>query len=289
MPISSFFSRYITIIGTILLILTLTNCGIVRKNTQITDTQSKTFPNGASSNQSEKGNLGDSVFKIEEETTGKQQTSPKIKESIQTNNSRINETNDYKSQQVITQNLPAGVAFIQIGIASWYGPDFQGRNTANGEVYNMNEMTAAHKTLPFNTQVIVENQNNGKRIQLRINDRGPYAKDRVIDLSRAGAEAIDMIGPGTAPVKIFVLDDGTGNVYPTKPHYTVQLGSYDNRDAAEQKSSRIRSSYVAEVQVNGVTYYRVYFGDFENPVIAIEAMNRLKGLGHEGFIKQINK
>ena len=289
MPISSFFSRYITIIGTILLILTLTNCGIVRKNTQITDTQSKTFPNGASSNQSEKGNLGDSVFKIEEETTGKQQTSPKIKESIQTNNSRINETNDYKSQQVITQNLPAGVAFIKIGIASWYGPDFQGRNTANGEVYNMNEMTAAHKTLPFNTQVIVENQNNGKRIQLRINDRGPYAKDRVIDLSRAGAEAIDMIGPGTAPVKIFVLDDGTGNVYPTKPHYTVQLGSYDNRDAAEQKSSRIRSSYVAEVQVNGVTYYRVYFGDFENPVIAIEAMNRLKGLGHEGFIKQINK
>ena len=289
MPISSFFSRYITIIGTILLILTLTNCGIVRKNTQITDTQSKTFPIGASSNQSEKGNLGDSVFKIEEETTGKQQTSPKIKKSIQTNNSRINETNDYKSQQVITQNLPAGVAFIQIGIASWYGPDFQGRNTANGEVYNMNEMTAAHKTLPFNTQVIVENQNNGKRIQLRINDRGPYAKDRVIDLSRAGAEAIDMIGPGTAPVKIFVLDDGTGNVYPTKPHYTVQLGSYDNRDAAEQKSSRIRSSYVAEVQVNGVTYYRVYFGDFENPVIAIEAMNRLKGLGHEGFIKQINK
>ena len=289
MPISSFFSRYITIIGTILLILTLTNCGIVRKSTQITDTQSKTFPNGASSNQSEKGNLGASVFKIEEETTGKQQTSPKIKESIQTNNSRISETNDYKSQQVITQNLPAGVAFIQIGIASWYGPDFQGRNTANGEVYNMNEMTAAHKTLPFNTQVIVENQNNGKRIQLRINDRGPYAKDRVIDLSRAGAEAIDMIGPGTAPVKIFVLDDGTGNVYPTKPHYTVQLGSYDNRDAAEQKSSRIRSSYVAEVQVNGVTYYRVYFGDFENPVIAIEAMNRLKGLGHEGFIKQINK
>ena len=289
MPISSFFSNYIPLIGTILLILTLTNCGIVRKSTQITDTQSKTFPNRAPSTQSEKGNLGASVFKIEEETTGKQQTSPTIKESIQTNNSTISETNDYKNEQVITQNLPIGVAFIQTGIASWYGPDFQGRNTANGEVYNMNEMTAAHKTLPFNTYVIVENQANGKRIKLRINDRGPYAKDRVIDLSRAGAEAIDMIGPGTAPVKIFVLDDGTGNVYPTKPRYTVQLGSYDYRDAAEQKSSRIRSSYVAEVQVNGVTYYRVYFGDFENPVIAIEAMNRLKGLGHEGFIKQINK
>lgn len=289
MPISSFFSRYTPLIGTVLLILTLTNCGVVRKGTQITETQSRAFPNRASSSQSEKNNVGASVFKIEEETTGKQQTSPTIKESIQTNNSTISETNDYKNEQVITQNLPIGVAFIQTGIASWYGPDFQGRNTANGEVYNMNEMTAAHKTLPFNTYVIVENQANGKRIKLRINDRGPYAKDRVIDLSRAGAEAIDMIGPGTAPVKIFVLDDGTGNVYPTKPRYTVQLGSYDYRDAAEQKSSRIRSSYVAEVQVNGVTYYRVYFGDFENPVIAIEAMKRLKGLGHEGFIKQINK
>jgi cell division protein FtsN len=67
------------------------------------------------------------------------------------------------------------------------------------------------------------------------------------------------------------------------------LGSYDNRAAAEQKSAQILSSYVAEVQVNGMNFYRVYFGDFENPVIAIEAMNRLKGLGHEGFIKQINK
>ena len=70
--------------------------------------------------------------------------------------------------------------------------------------------------------------------------------------------------------------------------YTVQLGSYDNRDAAEQKSSRIRSSYVAEVRQRS-DLLSVYFGDFENPVIAIEAMNRLKGLSHEGFIKQINK
>ena len=155
MPISSFFSRYTPLIGTVLLILTLTNCGVVRKGTQITETQSRAFPNRASSSQSEKNNVGSSVFKIEEETTGKQQTSPTIKESIQTNNSTISETNDYKNEQVITQNLPIGVAFIQTGIASWYGPDFQGRNTANGEVYNMNEMTAAHKTLPFNTHVIV--------------------------------------------------------------------------------------------------------------------------------------
>ncbi len=289
MLVPSNFSRYTPLLYTVLLVLFVTNCGIVREGAQITETQIETTQNRAQSTQSEGEDLGSRVFGIEEVETIKKPTSPTVTKATSTNNPLSNNTNDYSNPQVITQNLPAGVAFIQTGIASWYGPDFQGRNTANGEVYDMNKMTAAHKSLPFNTQVIVENQTNGKRIQLRINDRGPYAKNRVIDLSRAGAEAIEMIGPGTAPVKIFVLDDGTGNVYPTTPHYTVQLGSYDNRAIAEQKSAQILSSYVAEVQVNGITYYRVYFGDFENPVIAIEAMNRLKGLGHEGFIKQINK
>ncbi len=289
MSISSIFNRYTPLLYSILLVLFVTNCGIVREGAQIAETRVENTPNRAQSTPSEGEDLGTLVFGKDEQATVEQPTPPTLTKSTSTNNPANNETNDYSSPQIITQNLPAGVAFIQTGIASWYGPDFQGRNTANGEVYDMNEMTAAHKSLPFDTQVIVENVTNGKRIQLRINDRGPYAKNRVIDLSRAGSEAIEMIGPGTAPVKIFVLDDGTGNVYPTTPHYTVQLGSYDNRAAAEQKSAQILSSYVAEVQVNGMNYYRVYFGDFENPVIAIEAMNRLKGLGHEGFIKQINK
>ncbi len=289
MPTVSIIYRNITLRSTVLLVLFLANCGIVREGSQVAKAPTERTPSRAQITQVEQEDLGARVFEIEEKTTSEQSTKASNSPSPQTDIPSEYKTNDYTNPQLINQNLPAGVAFIQTGIASWYGPDFQGRNTANGEVYDMNEMTAAHKSLPFDTQVIVENQTNGKRIQLRINDRGPYAKDRVIDLSRAGAEAIDMIGPGTAPVKIFVLDDGTGNIYPTKPHYTVQLGSYDNRAAAEQKSSKIRSSYVAEVQVNGVTYYRVYFGDFENPVIAIEAMNRLKSQGHDGFIKQINK
>ena len=289
MPATSIINRNITLRSTVLLVLFLANCGIVREGSQVAKAPTERTPDRAQTTQTGQGDLGARVFGIEEETSSEESTKVSNSPSPQTDIPLQNETNNYTSPQIITQNLPAGVAFIQTGIASWYGPDFQGRNTANGEVYDMNEMTAAHKSLPFDTQVIVENQTNGKRIQLRINDRGPYAKNRVIDLSRAGAEAIDMIGPGTAPVKIFVLDNGTGNVYPTKPHYTVQLGSYDNRAAAEQKTSQILSSYVAEVQVNGVTYYRVYFGDFENPVIAIEAMNRLKGQGHDGFIKQINK
>ncbi|MHA6298651.1 septal ring lytic transglycosylase RlpA family protein [Devosia sp. CAU 1758] len=91
------------------------------------------------------------------------------------------------------------------GIASWYGPGFHGRTTANGERYNMNAMTAAHKTLKFGTKVKVTNNTNGKSVVVRINDRGPYIGKRVIDLSRSAADAIDMIGPGTANVTIEVL------------------------------------------------------------------------------------
>lgn len=91
------------------------------------------------------------------------------------------------------------------GSASWYGGKFHGRTTANGERYNMNEMTAAHKTLPFGTKVRVTNQRNGQVVTVRINDRGPYAGNRVIDLSRGAAQAVGMIRQGVAPVKIEVL------------------------------------------------------------------------------------
>lgn len=93
----------------------------------------------------------------------------------------------------------------ETGTASWYGPGFHGRTTANGERYDMYEMTAAHKTMRFGTRVRVTNERNGKSVVVRINDRGPYVGDRVIDLSRGAAEQIDMIGPGTAEVSLQVL------------------------------------------------------------------------------------
>ncbi len=176
---------------------------------------------------------------------------------------------------------------IETGEASWYGPDFHGRLTANGEKYDMNGITAAHRTLPFNTKVLVENLDNGKTVEVRINDRGPFAKDRIIDLSKGAATKVDMIGPGTARVRIYLIGDNDlpGNLKEAK--YTVQLGSYSDKEAAEKKSNEIRSSYVQEVQVNGDTFYRVYFGDFYNPAIALEAQKRLEDLGHEGFVKQL--
>ena len=88
----------------------------------------------------------------------------------------------------------------QEGIASWYGKEFQNRPTASGELFNMAEFTAAHPTLPFGTMVTVTNKQNNRRVTVRVNDRGPFVAARIIDLSRAAAEALDMIGTGTAPV-----------------------------------------------------------------------------------------
>ena len=102
------------------------------------------------------------------------------------------------------------------GIASWYGPGFAGRLTANGEVFDPSEMTAAHKELPFNTLVTVHNLENGRSVVVRINDRGPFKPGRIIDLSRAGAEAVGMIGSGTAQVRLEVM---------TLPEGMVRIGT----------------------------------------------------------------
>jgi rare lipoprotein A len=96
---------------------------------------------------------------------------------------------------------------FQEGVASYYAHEFNGRKTANGETFDMNDLTAAHQTLAFNTKVRVENQLNGKAVIVRINDRGPFKKDRIIDLSLSAARRIELIGPGSAPVKLYIVDE----------------------------------------------------------------------------------
>jgi rare lipoprotein A len=94
----------------------------------------------------------------------------------------------------------------QTGKASWYGEKFHNTQTASGEKFNMNQLTAAHPTLPFNTFVLVKNLDNGRTVKVRINDRGPFVKGRIIDLSRKAAEKLDMIRAGVAPVRIEILE-----------------------------------------------------------------------------------
>jgi rare lipoprotein A len=102
------------------------------------------------------------------------------------------------------------------GMASYYADEFNGRQTSNGETYDMNQLTAAHRTLPFNTKVRVTNTLSGKAIVVRINDRGPFKDDRIIDLSLAAAKALELIGSGTAPVRLEVLQLGDSSPLPRR-------------------------------------------------------------------------
>jgi rare lipoprotein A len=104
--------------------------------------------------------------------------------------------------KAIAPKIAPKPAFEQVGEASWYGPGFHGKKTANGEVFNQNRLTAAHRTLPLGTRAEVTNLENGKSVEVRINDRGPYVGGRVIDLSRAAARRLGIVEEGTATVKI---------------------------------------------------------------------------------------
>lgn len=157
-----------------------------------------------------------------------------------------------------TRYFPRGN--VQSGIASWYGSDFHGKRTSNKEIYNMYDMTAAHKTLPFGTRCMVTNLNNGRSAVVRINDRGPFVGDRIIDLSYAAACLIDMVGPGTAPVRVDLMKD-----QPLRdlklPVYSVQVGSFIYEDHARDLESRLRKKfknvYIAEYETPSQVYYRV--------------------------------
>lgn len=102
----------------------------------------------------------------------------------------------------------ASPAWTQTGVASWYGEPFHGRTTASGEIYDMEALTCAHPSLPFGTVLLVENLVNGRSIRLRVNDRGPFKKGRILDVSRRAAQELGMIGPGTTRVRITVVEAG---------------------------------------------------------------------------------
>ena len=116
------------------------------------------------------------------------------------------------------------VQYREVGIASWYGEDYHGRKTANGEVYDMYAMTAAHRTLPFQTRVRVTNLENGKKTELRINDRGPFIAGRIIDLSYSGARAIGMLGTGTAKVNMEAIGFAGGQSPSLQGIFAIQVG-----------------------------------------------------------------
>ena len=172
----------------------------------------------------------------------------------------------------------------QTGIASWYGPGFHGKATASGAIYDQHDLTAAHQTLPLGTRVMVTNLETGSSAEVTINDRGPFAKGRIIDLSYGAGKALGMIGPGTIPVRVEVIDGPNGiQSIRTSLDYTLQLGSFSQIENAQQLRDRLASSYaevsIVPLQAKDATYYRVQLGTFSNRNAAEERARQLSQAG----------
>jgi len=175
---------------------------------------------------------------------------------------------------------PAGVPgsrYVEVGTASWYGPGFHGNRTSSGEIYNQRDMTAAHQTLPLGTRVMVTNLENSRSVEVRINDRGPFVKGRVLDLSYAAARELDLIGPGTAEVRIESIQDAEGP--PTPVAYAVQAGAFQNGDRAvalrTDLAARFARVYLSPLRTDAALYYRVRVGPFDRRNEAVVLARRL--------------
>ncbi len=179
-------------------------------------------------------------------------------------------------------STPPAVPLSQQGIASWYGPGFHGKKTTSGTVYDQYGMTAAHQTLPLGSSVRVTNLTNGKSVTVLVNDRGPFVKGRIIDLSYAAAQAVDMIRPGTAPVVVEVMDTGGHRLAAIPDHldYTLQVGAFSDLEKAHELKARLESRYDRPVVIEPhQSYYRVRVGTFVDAAEAREYGTRLSREG----------
>ena len=176
-------------------------------------------------------------------------------------------------------------------MASWYGFPFHGRRASDGEIYDMNQMVAAHRTLPFNSIVRVTNLNNGKQTEVRIIDRGPFVEGRIIDLSRAAALAIDMVGTGTAPVEIEVL---SGPSNPTVGIFAVQIGAFSDEANADRIRDRMLVTYssvtIQEIDTSNGHFYRVRVGRYATEDEAQQAAVKLtQEGGFNSFVVRLDE
>jgi rare lipoprotein A len=182
---------------------------------------------------------------------------------------------------------PAPSGYTEEGNASWYGEPFHGRHASNGEIYDMYKLTAAHRTLPFETMVRVTNLNNGKSTTVRITDRGPFVENRIIDLSLAAAREIELVGPGVAPVRVEVL----GNIDPTAGFFTVQVGAFRDRGNAERLRDRLTVTYspifIQQYDSPDGVLYRVRVGRISGEDAAHQFSDRLHD--HEGFMPFVTR
>ncbi|HXJ05503.1 MAG TPA: septal ring lytic transglycosylase RlpA family protein [Candidatus Acidoferrum sp.] len=179
-------------------------------------------------------------------------------------------------------STPVPEGYVEEGNASWYGEPFNGRRASNGEIYDMYKLTAAHRTLPFNTVVRVTNLHNDKSTTVRITDRGPFVENRIIDLSLAAAREIESVGPGVVPVRVEVLTPG---IDPTSGYFTVQVGAFRDPNNAQRLRDRLNLSYssifIQQYDSPEGTYYRVRVGKISGEDAARQLGEKLRD--QEGF------
>ncbi len=168
---------------------------------------------------------------------------------------------------------------VQYGIASWYGGEFHGRPTSSGEIYDMYQLTCAHNTLPLGTTVMVTNLENGKSVELRVNDRGPFVKERIIDLSYAAAQIIGIYEKGTALVKVEVI----GPVMEQIQRFTIQVGSFIDEIKAQKLADQLKKEfenvYITTMETLTQKYHRVRIGVFETREEALSLAEKISQMG----------
>jgi rare lipoprotein A len=197
--------------------------------------------------------------------------------------------------------IPSAYGFQQQGIASWYGKMFHGRKTSNGETYDMHGRTAAHKTLPMNTRVLVQNLENGKETIVRINDRGPFVEGRIIDLTQTAAKELGMLRNGTARVRITALGEsvslksGSGSITRLLPHadfskgeFYVQIGSFTVKDNAIRLKNKMeqwgKKTVIRKYDRGDRLFYRVHVQAGTTIREAKRNAEVLKKAGFPGFV-----
>jgi rare lipoprotein A len=182
--------------------------------------------------------------------------------------------------------LTSADGFVEEGVASWYGPGFHAKRTASGEIYNMYALTAAHRILPMQTKIRVTSLKNGKSVVLRVNDRGPFVKDRIVDLSYAAAQKLDMIRPGTARVRVEALGRWPGGM---PGRFFVQVGAFSFRENADKmlralQNAGYKSTRIVLADVDGRNFWRVQVGEFPSLDQAEKVLESLASRNPSAFV-----
>jgi rare lipoprotein A len=179
--------------------------------------------------------------------------------------------------------IPPATGMEEVGMASWYGAPHHGRRTASGEVYDMHQLTAAHKTLPFGTRVLVINRDTSESAEVRVNDRGPFVAGRILDVSYAAARLLGAVGPGVIPVTVRILSLPARGASGDGP-YTVQIGSFTTRARAEALRDAVSGAIITETAVAGETVYRVRVGSYPDRSRAAAAARALTTRGYRALV-----